>query len=387
MGFLLFLTIVCASFGSLGRITPFGDEVSIYLYEPFLVLSLFALLFAYRLKPFVRVNEKLRGFKLFLIYSFLNYLIFIVHYSVRENTIALLYLLRLNTYILFGLYFVHHVTHAPKRNTYIPLGIITSMVITIGTSFIQYYFYPDLRNLSYLEWDPHLYRMFGLFFDPFLSAAVYGSLILALFFTGEKLIKNQYLRWLCITFLISMFFLTYSRGAYLALLITIFAYLIRQKKYILIFVVLISFTLALFLLPKKIGEGMNLLRTSTIMTRLKDYETGIKIWRKNPILGIGYNRIRYEKIRLHEDGEVSILKSHAGASFHSSFLIILVTTGVFGFALFVYALLEAGKMSSMGLYSTIFLTVFSLTDNVLLHPVVLFFYFLFLGFSLNPSDT
>jgi len=35
-----------------------------------------------------------------------------------------------------------------------------SLVIAVTTGLVQYWFYPDLRNLFYLGYDPHAYRLF-----------------------------------------------------------------------------------------------------------------------------------------------------------------------------------------------------------------------------------
>lgn len=132
------------------------------------------------------------------------------------------------------------------------------------------------------------------------------------------------------------------------------------------------------LAPRPFGEGVNLLRTSTIESRLTDYDQGLKLWQKNPVFGVGYNRIRYLKPAIGEElrGE-----SHAGASFHSSYLIILVTAGVVGLGAFAYWLWTIAKISNFTIISAIFLGVYSLFDNILLHPFILFLWPVLIGFT------
>ena len=46
-----------------------------------------------------------------------------------------------------------------------------SLIVLLG--FIQLMFYPALRNLYYLGWDEHLYRMFSTFLDPNFAGAFF----------------------------------------------------------------------------------------------------------------------------------------------------------------------------------------------------------------------
>lgn len=386
--YLLLASVLLLSLGSVGRISFFTSEVGVYLYEIAMGCSILVLVLNYRLEPFKSINAHIKPLCLFVLYLILNYFILILNYTVSQNIVGFLYIVRLAVYVVFAVYVSHHFTFHKSSSHTILSGLSVFIVLTVAASFVQYYLYPDLRNLSYLGWDPHLNRMFGLFLDPFLSAAVSGMLLLLLFLKGPDLFKNKFTHIIVCFILLVMSFLTYSRGGYLALFITGIVYIIRQKKYVILggFVLVFALGLSSLMIPTKTGEGMNLLRTSTIMTRIEDYKTAIDIWRRSPLIGSGYNRIRYEKIKLAKDGEVSIMKSHSGASFHSSFLIVLVSSGVLGLILFMYALVSLGRMNELVFYSTIFLSIFSLTDNVLLHPVVLFMLVMYVSlFTL--SDT
>jgi len=53
-------------------------------------------------------------------------------------------------------------------------------------------------------------------------------------------------------------------------------------------------------------------------------------------------------------------------------LIILVCTGIVGLILFLKLLLDLGKINIFANYAIIFLSVLSLGDNVLLHPLIIF---------------
>jgi O-antigen ligase len=146
-------------------------------------------------------------------------------------------------------------------------------------------------------------------------------------------------------------------------------------------VLTILFAAVLLILPKPFGESVNLLRVFSIQSRIGNYAEGLQLWQKHPILGIGYNHIRYEKgvnsFLNNEDFETN----HAGASLHSSFLIVLVTGGIIGLFLFIVCLIEVARISHFAFISTIFLSILSLTDNVFLHPFVLFLWLVLVPLS------
>ena len=174
--------------------------------------------------------------------------------------------------------------------------------------------------------------------------------------------------------LLIMIFLTVSRGGIIAFVITLF--FLFRKKLKLIILTLLIITAIFVAIPKPQSEGLNIFRTASIQTRLIDYQKAFKIWQKSPILGIGYNHIRVEKDKLEDKPLTEKYNpSHAISSFHSSFLIILVTMGVIGLVMYLWVLWSLAKMSEFSLYVTVFLSLASIFDNVLLHPFILFLYF------------
>jgi hypothetical protein len=168
--------------------------------------------------------------------------------------------------------------------------------------------------------------------------------------------------------MVFMFF-TYSRTTYLAFLFTVILYLLNQKLGKIVVPLIIGFFALLFLLPRPFGESVNLLRVFSIESRLSDDAQAIQTWQKSALAGIGYNRIRYVK-------NVDNKTSHAASGYSSSFIIILVTGGIIGLIAFILSLIELGVQSQFALYGIVFLSIASLTDNVLLHPFVLFLFLL-----------
>ncbi len=383
----LTITIFLFSFGQIGRLTPF--ELPIYgnIYEILLTVPLFILIEKYtNLKQFKKLPF-IKPFVVFSIWLFISLLISLFWYSGLQNFIAMLYFVRLLFYFVFFIYFFNYVNKNREVIPYYISIISATALITIIFSFVQYFLYPNLGNLAYLGWDPHLYRLVGLFFDPPLTASVFFLLTLFLLIT----LKSSRLKIVFACSFAVLFFLTYSRGAFIALFITIAFYSFRKMKlqYVAFFVAAVI--LGVLLIPKNGSEGINLLRTSSINTRFIDYTKAVSIWQKSPVTGIGFNHIRFEKDSYEENPIAEKFNpSHASSSFHSSFLMILVTGGIIGLGLFLWLLRNAAGINAFAFYSVIFLSVFSLFDNLLLHPFVLFLWFTLISISnivTHPSRT
>ncbi|QQG43819.1 MAG: O-antigen ligase family protein [Candidatus Roizmanbacteria bacterium] len=245
------------------------------------------------------------------------------------------------------------------------------------SSVFQYFFYPDLRNLSYLGWDPHLYRVFGTFLEPAVLSTVLG--LFFIFISINRLINRKYLEITLLTVCLILIALSFSRGVYIGFAISLGIYLWQKKnKYFSLFFA--GFIVLILLLPKPAGEGVNLLRNSTIISRVNDYSAGIEVWKKDPIFGVGYNRISYAK-----SGNNQSSINHAKASFHSSFLILLAGSGIIGLVLFLFVLKGLAQINIFSFYSVIFLSSASLVDNLLLHPFILFVLFTMIAYAKGES--
>ncbi len=382
MKILVAITLLLFTFGQLGRITPFEIPAFSNLYE----IGLFSIgIYLFTKYQFSKEIFKHKLFKPALIFFgwlLLTLVISFFFYKPIPNLIASLYFVRLLAYFLFFFYFYHHIKQHPKDKSFYENVVLITTSIIIFFSLIQYWLYPNLGNLAYQGWDPHLYRLVGLFFDPPVTASVFFLLGLFLFYSKFHL----YLKIGFISVLSILFFLTYSRGGFLAVLVVIALFSLRKMKITYLLAGIAVMVCAYVIMPKNMSEGLNLMRTTSIETRLADYSKAIKIWQRNPLLGIGYNHIRFEKDSYEADVITEKYNpSHASSSFHSSFLIILATSGVVGLLLYLYLLGWLANSNGFAFYSVIFLSVYSLTDNVLLHPFMLFLLF-FLIPLIHPSD-
>ena len=156
--------------------------------------------------------------------------------------------------------------------------------------------------------------------------------------------------------------LTYSRSTYISFLIA-FIYLAKHFKKINI--LLFSFgimLLTMFLLPRQPGEGTKLERTSSITAKIQNYQEAWTLFKKSPIIGVGYNNIPFVR-------EIKIPNSHANSGFDGSLATIFVSTGLIGGIIFLLGLKTLFTKSSL-LQKTIILTTLfhSIFANSLLYP-------------------
>jgi len=90
-------------------------------------------------------------------------------------------------------------------------------------------------------------------------------------------------------------------------------------------------------------ENTNFFRTASSSARLESINYSIEIFKSSPVYGIGFNAYRYS---LYQHGFISGKLwevSHGGSAPDNSFLFVLATTGVMGFAGFLYLLYSMFK--------------------------------------------
>ena len=379
LNILLYLTFILFSFGQLGRISFLGQQINLYLYEIFVFFIILYLFVKYKFKPLVQSLNRLKIIYLFFLFIFIGFFVDLKSYSFEQNLVSFLYQARLWLYFTFFIYFLYEVKRNSTLSKKIIFPFLIFVVLTIASSIVQYFLYPDLRNVIYAGWDPHLYRLFGVFFDTFLAGAVYGLIFIFLLKNTDRLPLPKFInKTLLIIFFIFIFF-TYSRWLFVAFFLTVLIMFFKKRTYKNVAILLMLFAGLIFLLPKQFGEGVNLLRTTSIKTRIADYPNAVSLWLKKPIFGYGYNRLRYIS-------HAQNLESHAAAGF-SSFLIVLVAGGVIGFLLFLASLINQTYSKSTAGDYLIFVVLLSLADNVILHPFVIFLLIMITSYSSPRVDS
>lgn len=290
-----------------------------------------------------------------------------------------MYLFRFIAYssVLFTvhkLYTIKIITPGLLEKTFL---ISTAIVVIFG--WLEYFLYPDLRNLYYLGWDPHYKRIFSSFLDPnFLGLFMVLSLLVVLL---SKISRYQKFILGALFFYTLMF--TYSRGSYLALVISLSFYLIKTHKtrFFLFFILLIVTTAVL--LPRPSGEGVRLERLFSITERLENWKFGWKIFADHPILGVGFNAIRYVKIS-YKYPQDNLLVSHSGAGLDNSFLMVAATSGIIGLIVFFLLLYQIfTQVSMLTKASLIAIFVHSFFVNSFFYPWVMVWLWILIGVTMK----
>lgn len=320
-----------------------------------------------------------RSIGIFLAILFLSLVNGFWQYDLLQNLVGLLYWGRLVLYFGFFIFLVGWLNQgdSPSLNNKktVKRGLIAFVILVILFSYIQYFLYPDLRNLYYLGWDPHWFRVFGLFFDPSIT----GVIFIMLFFWVLEAGKIGTVKLMGEIALLGLILLTYSRIVYLSFIAGLIYYFWKKITFKKILIFIFSFLLLILLLPRPFGESVRLERIFTIETRLKDYQEGLSLYVKKPFLGYGYNRLRYVR---DQD-----LISHAGANFSSSFLTILVASGILGLLAFLIMLVEFYRIGNL-LSKTLLIVVSlaSVFDNVLLVSFALIVFLIISAVSIPLFD-
>jgi O-antigen ligase len=297
--------------GQIFRINLFG--VSFPLLDISIVLlSIFNFIHHFKNKTLKITNKHFFYFCLYswvlLLFSYFRFQAFSLN--------SLFYLIRLTCLLSL---FIFPLKIKQKQHNLFYLFIIANIIF----GFIQYFFWPNFTYFDVNQWDPHLYRLVSTFFDPTFTGLIYLLFFIKIYF--EK--KIPY-RWFLLVITYLAIALTYSRSTYLSFIVA-FAFISFSIKKIRPFLIsLIIITVTIFCLPRQPGEGTKLERSSSITAKIENYQQGINMFSKHPILGIGYNNIPI--LRQNNDPQ-----SHANSGFDSSILTLLVSTGIIGTSLFL----------------------------------------------------
>lgn len=247
---------------------------------------------------------------------------------------GLLYVLRWITYA--ALYWVAAGKFGTPRSWHITL--ISAGVLMALTGLMQYVWYPDLRNLYYLGWDPHYQRLFGTLFDPNFMGIILTVTVLTLLGWQERDSRLRLYKAGGIVVVLSALLLTYSRGSFVAFLVGIILWGILMQKKLLTGIIISVMAACVLVLPST-GEGRNLLRTASTFARIGSAERAFALIREKPFFGHGFNLLRYVAVERTWIDE-GVVPSRAGAGLDTSLLFVGATTGITGMLIYCWLLVS-----------------------------------------------
>lgn len=380
---LIFIFLILFPFGQIIRINLNFLGTSIVLHPIDFVVGIGLIVFL--LESYKR-PKIFRHILSFLGVAFFSYLLSYATFGAEKIYVGGLYMFRLFAYSSFFV-LAWNMTRASKKysKTLFSSLIVVSFVVSIF-GFLQYFIYPDITSFTVWGWDDHYFRLLGTFLDPgYTSIILVFGLLAALTSYLEK--QNKKLLLVLGAIIISIAF-TYSRAGYLALASGLFTVLLLKKNLRLFFIVILGFVLLVVFLPRPGGEGVKLERTASIALRIEDYRETLIIIDKSPLFGVGYNNMCRAREKIL--GQTN-LNSHACSGSASSFLLILATTGILGFIMFINLIYKLVTELAKNTYSLTFLScmvallVHSLFVNSLFYPWVMGWMGLLLSISLKPS--
>jgi hypothetical protein len=266
-------------------------------------------------------------------------------FEMSQVMVGSLYLLRWVLYA--GLYFViSDIGKKFSRRISIYMFISGLIVLTVG--FFQFFLYPSLKNLYYLGWDDHMYRLFSSFLDPNFSGTFF-VLFLIFIFVIKEIYKSQKKLYYSLHLLMVVDFiaivLTYSRSAFLMLLVSTLVYCVIKKNYKILAGLIGIFVLVVIILsPRFYLVNNNLFRIPSLEQRVLNIGEALSIYKENPLFGVGFNNMRYAREKYGFRDTTPWGFSHSGGGADSSFALILTTAGIPGILAYIFLLYKIFRL-------------------------------------------
>ncbi|MCL4338981.1 O-antigen ligase family protein [Patescibacteria group bacterium] len=377
-----------------------GSDIGVNIYTMDISAILLTIFWLFNIRDFynlIKRDNVAKSFLLFIFITFLSLVFTPALITLPHKILSSLYIIRIFSY--FSIYIsVRHLLAKNKISTSRFIYLLTVSGITLAIAgWLQYFLYPDLRNLYYLGWDPHYKRIFSTILDPNYLGLILVLTFVALFSSlprplWKKDTKIKIFSLIPSIFIFFTIMFTYSRSAFSSFLTAAAYYSLAQKKYIIIGGCVIILFLAAFLLPKPGGEGVNLKRLYSIQERLINWQEGLGIFLKYPLLGIGFDTLRYtnpnvKNTQLNNTIISQNVPNHSAGGLDNSLIFVAATTGILGLTAYLLFLIMAfNKSILVSRISLLAIFVHSLFLNSLFFPPVLIWLWVILGLSKGKGD-
>lgn len=381
--FLTIATIFSVILGEFGKF-PFGLNTSaVSLTDLLLFINLVFLAIWKIIKK--RDLSLPKGFILIVLF----WIVGILSLVISGDFSGILYLFRFILYssvFLIGFFIIKD--EPVKLESIFNLVVLAGVIISV-LGFLQLILIPDFEFLTAYGFDPHKNRLASTFLDPnFAGAFLNISLLLAFYLwlkqRSKKLVSAMILILLAVV-------LTFSRSAYLMFLAEIIIFGLFRLKKLLIITIIFFGLLYLFYVPFNQRVNGAFVLDKSASERLDSWNMGLGIVKSNPFLGIGFNNLRNYKSENNLNKVFSDNNSHSGAGLDSSFLVILATTGIVGFIVYlswwVNMFGEFSKLIKNPFKNELFLLIASIAvgllvnsqfiNSLLFPPIMLVIYIIF----------
>lgn len=351
------LFIILFPLAEVGRL-QFPNGVSISVNDILLFASIISwLLFTFKKNNLNKKSLLKKSIFLFSLIALISLLINFQNLGADKFLISFLYLLRWFSYALVYFMVKEFDKKFKIKLTYLLL-FSGFAVVVIG--YIQYFLYPSLRNLFYLGWDEHLYRMFSSFLDPNFAGAFFVLFFVYSLGLLRKFIKDKDKNKSILVSIVSLLtgaaiYLTYSRSALIMFIVCVIVFLtlVSRKKLIIGAIGLII--LFVFLAPRSFkSEGTDIFRITSSYERISSVEVALNIFEKSPVIGVGFNAYRYALNKYAGMNNAYWQTTHSGGGTDNSFLFVLATAGIIGLASYFYLLYKMFELGRRKLNKNIY---------------------------------
>ncbi len=394
---ILFLPVI----GELYRLPVGGDSGTLISDIAIGVLMILWAIEKIRLKKPFPKNDILKPLGLFCLIALFSLLFSLTFLKFTEVATGSLYLFRFIEYILLGVITLDSVK-SPKDAHHILTAMAISALIIAIAGFIQLIVYPDMGKLEEYGWDPHQNRLVSTWLDPNFIAGLLGFMLAIA--TAGALYAKSFMKKIGIVIIIAIFavalFLTYSRSGYVAAAAALGIIGILKSRKLLIGSIIVII-IGLNFLPRaqeRVDDLMHSIQSfvfntnenpdATARLRIVSWNQTLELIQKRPLLGSGYNTLKYVK---YDEGFVQNPEIHSASGSDSSLLTITATTGVLGLIPFIMLYWNMIRLSfqnwrnkkipaewqgyGLGLFAgTIGLLFHSLFVNSLLFPQIMIFF-------------
>ena len=384
--FFALLLLCCLPLGEVTRVSPMLT-LSFTLLDVAVLLGSITWVIRQLVCKKKPISFQAKTFALFTGALILSLVVNITSLSPMQFVVSGLYIVR---WVMYGVLFfmVFGVKHIKK---YVKLLLMGSGILVVLGGYAQYFLYPNLRNLVYYGWDAHFYRMFGTLFDPnFYGLFVVLIFLFVLFQLFKTKVEKEKIRFvLLFLYASSIFiaiFLTYSRTALVALVAGVVV-LFWKKEYwkwlVASIAVILCTALVVFFVSTRKQDMNSLLRTTSSNARIGSAKNALVIFLEKPILGVGFNAYRYAQYRHHFMNGSPTQEDHGASGADSSLLLLLATSGIVGFAAFLFLLWSHVKAliraPRIGMATLVAFLIGSFFVNGLFYPALLVWVWIVLG--------
>lgn len=314
-------------------------------------------------------------------------------YEKKEVIIMALYWVRLISVLLL-LPATVAIASEKMHRTFLRKGMVWTYILLLISGYLQILIMPRLEGV-FGGWDPHQYRMVGTWLDPNFFGLFLAMLFpIFLYWTRGLGVVPAKIFYGAVAALGIL--LTQSRSTYLSIgvgvvvcgLLWIFSATMSQKIKSLLILFVSGLCVVLVAMGMLLQDrALGILRHDpTVSLRAQAYEaTWHRLVEHNLFFGVGYNAYQFVA---QDAGLISDFSIHSRAGSDSSFITLLVTTGVVGLALFIipmgvtvaYQLIlwirYRKPEALLFIWATVVLLVQSQITNSLLYPHILIPYLL-----------